>query len=220
MKKDKELIQCYSSEIVDAANQNGESCEPFSLLEGEESFFSRILSRDTSLGMSSRVYSRGEARVPFEWELQPGKPKVVEQNITCDLLPTLSPPPVALFSYLSPGRSRWEKMVLKDADTARSNKFQWFWKRAGRRRQRASALRTDTDSETGSEYYSSFDRRAFVSSPTSSNASSSSASSTSGSSLVYSRIKDAQVHGISLRWVRRLCTAWHSGAFVSRTNRR
>lgn len=184
------------------------------------SFFSRIISRDTSLGMSSRVYSRGEARVPFEWELQAGKPKVVEQNITCDRLPPLSPPPAALFSYLSPGRSRWEKAVVKRADTARSNKLQWFWKRAGRRRQRTSALRTDTDSETGSEYYSSFDRKEFVSSPISSNASSSSTSSTSGSSLVYSRNKDAQVHGISLRLVRRLCTTWQNGAFVSRMNRR
>lgn len=149
-----------------------------------------------------------------------GKPKVVEQNITCDLLPPLSPPPAALFSYLSPGRSRCEKAGVKDADTARSIKLQWFWKRAGRRRQRTSAIRTDTESLTGSEYYSSFDRKEFVSSFTSSNASSSSTSSTSGSSLVYSRIKDAQVHGISLRWVRWLCTTWHNGAFVSRTNRR
>lgn len=216
MKKDNELIQCYSSEIADAANQIGESCEPFSLFEGGELFCRRILSRDTSPGMSSRVYSRGKTRVPFEWELQPGMPKVVEQNITCDLLPSLSPPPNALFSYLSPGRSRWEKAMVKDADTARSNKLQWLWKRTtGRRRQRMSALITDTDGETGSEYYS-FDRKAFFSSPTSSNASS---SSTSGSSLVYSRIKDTQVHGIYLRWVRWLCTAWHNEAFVSRTNR-
>lgn len=220
MKNEKERIQCYRSEIVDEANLNGESCGPFSLLEGEESFFSRILSRDTSLGMSSRVYSRWEARVPFEWELQPGKPKVVEQNITCDRLLPLSPPPAAHFSYLSPSRRCWEKAVVKDADTARSNMPQWFWKRIGRRRQTTSTLRTDTDNETGSMYYSSFDRKEFLSSPASSNASSSSTSSNSGSSFVYSRIKDAQVHGFSLRWVRRLCMTWHNGAFVSRTNRR
>ncbi|XP_059287903.1 uncharacterized protein LOC132041125 [Lycium ferocissimum] len=54
---------------------------------------SRILSRESSVGQSSRIYyyrRRGEG-VPFEWERQPGTPKnLPKEDVN---IPPLSPPP-------------------------------------------------------------------------------------------------------------------------------
>ncbi|CAN6448178.1 unnamed protein product [Victoria cruziana] len=76
-----------------------ETESPASLLE-EESFFSRLLSRESSGGFSSRAYYRTAAKVPFEWEIAPGKPKNPSED---DDLPPLSPPPLVTH-YLLPGQ--------------------------------------------------------------------------------------------------------------------
>ncbi|WCJ42346.1 hypothetical protein M5689_023161 [Euphorbia peplus] len=56
---------------------------------------SRVISRNTSLGCSSRVFyyrAAGEG-VPFQWEMMPGTPKNPPKE---DFLPPLSPPPAVL----------------------------------------------------------------------------------------------------------------------------
>lgn len=93
-----------------------------SLLEGDELFFNRLLSREISKGFSSRIYYRVAAgKVPFEWEVQPGTPKNALESSAP--LPPLSPPPTMLSLSLarhppSKGSSRsrlwfWKKKVAK-----------------------------------------------------------------------------------------------------------
>ncbi|XP_021912733.1 LOW QUALITY PROTEIN: uncharacterized protein LOC110826404 [Carica papaya] len=79
---------------MDHQQQNcGRSRRKVSLVERDE-FFNKILSRNPSLGYSSRVeYYRSSEGVPFNWEKQPGTPK--HQPIH-DTLPPLSPPPAQL----------------------------------------------------------------------------------------------------------------------------
>ncbi|TXG60969.1 hypothetical protein EZV62_012332 [Acer yangbiense] len=65
-----------------------------SVLEGQELFFNKVLSRNSSNGCSSRIlYYRSAEGVPFKWEMQPGTPK---DPPTEDILPPLSPPPAVL----------------------------------------------------------------------------------------------------------------------------
>ncbi|XP_031286138.1 uncharacterized protein LOC116144853 [Pistacia vera] len=64
------------------------------VLEGEDCFFNRVLSKDSSVGCSSRIlYYRSPEGVPFKWEMQPGTPKDPPKE---DVLPPLSPPPAVL----------------------------------------------------------------------------------------------------------------------------
>lgn len=56
-----------------------------------------ILSRNSSLGCSSRIYyyrSTGTQGIPFQWEMQPGTPKNPPPKE--EALPPLSPPPAVL----------------------------------------------------------------------------------------------------------------------------
>lgn len=63
-----------------------------SLLQGDE-FFHKMLSRNSSVGCSSRIYYRCPEGVPFQWEMQPGTPKHPQKE---DVMPPLSPPPAVL----------------------------------------------------------------------------------------------------------------------------
>lgn len=60
--------------------------------DGDNGFqFSQILSRESSVGQSSRIYYYRRAEgVPFQWEKQPGTPKNPPNE---DVVPPLSPPP-------------------------------------------------------------------------------------------------------------------------------
>lgn len=67
--------------------------KPISLLEGDGFYFNRILSRDSSVGQSSRIYYQNVTEgVPFKWEKQPGTPKNPQQN---EAIPPPTPPPAA-----------------------------------------------------------------------------------------------------------------------------
>ncbi|XP_043720767.1 uncharacterized protein LOC122668243 [Telopea speciosissima] len=68
-----------------------------SLLQGDEHFFNRVLSRESAKGFSSRIYYRNAGVVPFEWEAQPGKPKNNPPENQSHL-PPLNPPPAVLSS--------------------------------------------------------------------------------------------------------------------------
>ncbi|XP_031481153.1 uncharacterized protein LOC116251180 [Nymphaea colorata] len=88
-----------------------ETESPASLLE-EERFFSRLLSRESNKGFSSRAYYRTAGKVPFEWEIAPGKPKNPTEN---DNLPPLSPPPLVTHHLLprNPRRKRSRFWFMK-----------------------------------------------------------------------------------------------------------
>ncbi|KAL5769204.1 hypothetical protein ACOSQ2_015987 [Xanthoceras sorbifolium] len=65
-----------------------------SVLEGDELFSNKLLSRNSSVGYSSRIlYYRTTEGVPFKWEMEPGTPKDPPKE---DNLPPLSPPPAVL----------------------------------------------------------------------------------------------------------------------------
>ncbi|KAK2646277.1 hypothetical protein Ddye_021472 [Dipteronia dyeriana] len=50
--------------------------KPVSVLQGDEKFLNKILSRNSSVGRSMRVSSYGSSgQVPFEWEMKPGMPR-------------------------------------------------------------------------------------------------------------------------------------------------
>ncbi|TXG60967.1 hypothetical protein EZV62_012330 [Acer yangbiense] len=50
--------------------------KPVSVLQGDEKFLNKILSRNSSVGGSMRVSSYGNSgQVPFEWEMKPGMPR-------------------------------------------------------------------------------------------------------------------------------------------------
>lgn len=62
-----------------------------SLLQGDDQFFHKNLSRNSSVGCSSRLYYyRSAEGVPFQWERQPGTPKHPPKD---EIIPPLSPPP-------------------------------------------------------------------------------------------------------------------------------
>ncbi|XVF34207.1 hypothetical protein REPUB_Repub18cG0039000 [Reevesia pubescens] len=63
-------------------------------VQGDELLFNRIISRNSSVGCSSRIYYyRSSEGIPFNWETQPGTPKESQKE---DILPPISPPPAVL----------------------------------------------------------------------------------------------------------------------------
>ncbi|KAL5977741.1 hypothetical protein ACLOJK_036749 [Asimina triloba] len=110
-----------------------------SLLEGEEIFFSKLLSRESSKGFSSRIYYR--VAVPFQWEVQPGKPKVEPER---ELLPPLSLPPV-MMALAVPHRPCNDTI---DRGSTMSKLF--FWKGKARKTRR-SRSQSQNQSHVGSE---------------------------------------------------------------------
>ncbi|EEF29292.1 uncharacterized protein LOC112536885 [Ricinus communis] len=65
-----------------------------SVLQGDEFFFNKVISRNSSMSCSSRLfYYRSAEGVPFQWEMQPGTAKDPPQE---EVLPPLSPPPAVL----------------------------------------------------------------------------------------------------------------------------
>ncbi|OMP11324.1 hypothetical protein COLO4_03891 [Corchorus olitorius] len=69
-------------------------------IKQDNKFFSRLMSKETSMANSScRVYYGGASgAVPFMWESQPGTPKHPSSDTT---LPPLTPPPSYYSSYKS-----------------------------------------------------------------------------------------------------------------------
>ncbi|KAL6555236.1 hypothetical protein OROGR_006494 [Orobanche gracilis] len=68
-----------------------EDQKPVSVFQGDEHCISRILSRDASIGRSSRIFSRRAQGVPFKWEKNPGTPKNPQEE---DQIPPPSPSPL------------------------------------------------------------------------------------------------------------------------------
>ncbi|KAK7276458.1 hypothetical protein RIF29_17597 [Crotalaria pallida] len=83
--------------VVSDGSSNNLSLEKSFRIKQDDRFFSRLMSKETSMAnTSSRVFYYGETSVavPFTWEAQPGTPK----HPLCETsLPPLTPPP----SYFS-----------------------------------------------------------------------------------------------------------------------
>ncbi|KAI3424496.1 uncharacterized protein J3R85_010601 [Psidium guajava] len=69
---------------------------PVSVLEGEGSYFRKILSREPSIGNSNGYYLyRSPGQIPFQWERQPGKCKFDPPKEDPIDVPRIKPPPIS-----------------------------------------------------------------------------------------------------------------------------
>lgn len=127
--------------------KNGEQTT-HSVLQANQCFVNKILSRSSSDGRSSRFFHRIPVNVPFKWELRPGKPKDQPQDDDDHIVrPSLcppGPPPVALSKHLSRPRvdsSRpikwfWRKFIKKNLKSKKNwdnldcpaGAWHWFWR--------------------------------------------------------------------------------------------
>ncbi|XVF47690.1 hypothetical protein PTKIN_Ptkin03bG0131000 [Pterospermum kingtungense] len=157
-----------------------------SMIQHEQLFFNRIISRDSSLGCSSRIYNygRNSEGKPFNWEMQPGTPKEPRKE---DILPPLSPPP-ALISLGLP------KLCINIQDPKPSMKL-WtfkFWKQG--KRINGNKKLDESDKYFNCEMCNSDDGE-FMASPSMSSSSFSSSNGVSfGSSRLPSPYRDSSVH--------------------------
>ncbi|MFS7981637.1 hypothetical protein Hanom_Chr10g00953301 [Helianthus anomalus] len=96
---------------------------PFSILRGERLSINKILSRDSSLGQSSRIYYRSTTNVgvPFQWEKKPGTPMNPPREEV--ILQPPPPPPSPAMQSLVLSRPN---MDMKDSSLW--GRF-WFWRR-------------------------------------------------------------------------------------------
>ncbi|OVA18999.1 hypothetical protein BVC80_8709g9 [Macleaya cordata] len=102
------------------------SCNAVSLLQGDDIFFNKLLTKDdSSIGFSSRIYYRSsEGHVPFKWESQPGTPLNLPVH---NLLPPLSPPPSALHGSILARRP-----CTTNYNQTKVSSWSWvlFWKKS------------------------------------------------------------------------------------------
>ncbi|KDP36393.1 hypothetical protein JCGZ_08662 [Jatropha curcas] len=148
-----------------------------SILQGNEFFFNKVISRNSSVGCSSGVfYYRSAEGVPFQWEMQPGTPKNPPKE---EILPPLSPPP----AMLSLGLPK-PNIVIDDVSNVSIKsrlKFWKYFKKSKRSRgfpSKATIVKNNatisSDKFDGSEFCSSDEE--FMVSPRNSSSSSSSMS--------------------------------------------
>ncbi|GMH03988.1 hypothetical protein Nepgr_005827 [Nepenthes gracilis] len=107
-----------------------------SVLQADEFFCSRILSRQQAVGCSSRMYYRSSEGVPFEWEQQPGKPMNPPEE---DVLPPLSPPPSVL-SLTFP-----KPCIEEPKAPGRRMRRAWLWTKIKRKMEPNKALQITVD---------------------------------------------------------------------------
>lgn len=87
---------------------------------------SNILSRNSSVGCSSRIYynrSAGAGGIPFQWEMQPGTPKNPPPKE--EAIPPLSPPPAVLSLGLP-------KPFISEQEPCKPRRIRFirFWKKS------------------------------------------------------------------------------------------
>ncbi|KAK9275029.1 hypothetical protein L1049_022287 [Liquidambar formosana] len=189
-----------------------------SVLQGDESFHNRIISREASAGFSSRIYYRSAEGVPFQWETKPGKPKKPPKD---DVLPPLSPPP-AVQSLGLP-----KPCVIEETKGLTQLRFS-FWKKSKKTQQskkvQAVVLsRRESDFDVNKvERFEFCSDREFVASPRNSRSSSSSSLSSSSSSFNGPSLQSSRHRspaGVSLD--RHFsCTPWNINAILTSIARR
>ena len=90
-------------------------------LEGNE-ISTKILRQESALmGVSSRVYFQSFGRVPFDWEVQPGKPKSPPKSYE---IPPLSPPPAFQSALVLHGSYRTKGLSTPSRSNRKLNRRQ------------------------------------------------------------------------------------------------
>ncbi|XP_030456511.1 uncharacterized protein LOC115677475 [Syzygium oleosum] len=172
---------------MDFHPSKAEGRRPVSVLDGEGSYFHRILSREPSVGNSGRYnLYRNPGQIPFQWEKQPGKCKFEPpKKDPGSSLPRISPPPISSSKSMElpsrPNRggglkgscSSWSKMKIWRM--IKTKKLQLAMPRS-KNQARGSEV-TSKCSSNGSSCTSSDDNRMSSSSNSSSSTSSSSTAS-------------------------------------------
>lgn len=87
-------VQSKKTKAAKMAKQQSKTAERSSILHQSSQYFvKRILSRDSSVGCSNRLYyHHNPGEVPFKWELKPGKAKNPQQHDN-KITSTIVPPP-------------------------------------------------------------------------------------------------------------------------------
>lgn len=90
---------------------------------------SRFLSRESSVGQSSRIYHRSAEGVPFNWETQPGTPKNPRRE---EVIPPPTPPPGSQ-TFFPPIKNCADH--LSKEDSSHSMHKLWFWRKHWKKQQ-------------------------------------------------------------------------------------
>ncbi|KAK1399811.1 putative OSBP(Oxysterol binding protein)-related protein 4B [Heracleum sosnowskyi] len=90
---------------------------------------SRFLSRESSVGQSSRIYHRSAEGVPFNWETQPGTPKIPRQE---EVIPPPTPPPGS--QKIFPPLKQCADYLSKEDSNHAMHKL-WFWRKHWKKQQ-------------------------------------------------------------------------------------
>ncbi|XP_015887184.3 uncharacterized protein LOC107421988 [Ziziphus jujuba] len=121
-----------------------------SVLQGDQLFLNRIISRNSTVGCSSRVYYyRSSEGIPFEWEMQPGTPKDPPKE---EALPPLSPPP----AVISLGLPKPCILNLEPKTPSRSIWLIRFWKKCKKNKHKISSKFENNvggDLQSDNKYY-------------------------------------------------------------------
>lgn len=105
-------IYCCSSKKMDSVSESFTTSpaapQTRSILQENQCFANKILSRKPSVGCSSHFYYRNTGDVPFKWEVKPGKPKDPTHDNHDDgvIFPSSLGPPVPPPAVHSQGPSR------------------------------------------------------------------------------------------------------------------
>lgn len=185
---------------------------------GDDQFFHKTLSRNSSVGCSSRLYYyRSAEGVPFNWERQPGTPKHPPKDET---IPPLSPPPAARSLELP--KPRFEQPKPQAATWPRLIRF-WNKRRTNKQRKNntvnAGFRATGSEKFEKLEFFSSDYCSEFMASARNSSRSSSSSSLSfsNGPSVQSSRLGSSgrdSFHGPLS------CSPWKISAIVLSISRR
>lgn len=101
-----------------------------SLIEGDDEchHLNKIISRASSVGLSSRVYYRNsKGAVPFKWEMQPGKAKNPPRK---DVIPPPSPPPAVQNRWLAKHNRLPNPQSFKESSSLSKLRF---WKKRSKK---------------------------------------------------------------------------------------
>lgn len=101
-----------------------------SLIEGDDEYhhMNKIISRASSVGLSSRVYYRNSnGAVPFKWEMQPGKAKNPPRK---DVIPPPSPPPAVQNRWLAKHNRLPNPQSYKESSSLSKLRF---WKKGSKK---------------------------------------------------------------------------------------
>lgn len=109
-----------------------------SVFQGDQLFSNRIISRNSSVGCSSRVYYyRSSEGIPFEWEMQPGTPKDPPKE-EADL-PPLTPPPAVISLGLLKPKTPSRPFIIKLR----------FWRKSKKNKDKISSKQNNEGDQSG-----------------------------------------------------------------------